>query len=113
MQPRRELMAREGFFYSGKREEERIADKLVNVEFAMIQCMGEVMQAECTSCVKHLGPWAKCIRLSGGEGEKGTCGNCRWNGQAKRCSLSNAEADTDSPRHLPVDTVVESLLTIT
>lgn len=57
MQPRRELMAREGFFFSGKREEERIANKVLNVESAMIQCVGEVMEAECTSCTKHLGPW--------------------------------------------------------
>jgi hypothetical protein len=56
MEPERELMAREGFFFSGKREEERIAERVVNVGSAMIQCVGEVMEAECTSCIKHLGP---------------------------------------------------------
>jgi hypothetical protein len=54
--PVRELMARVGFFWSGRREEERIGDRLANVESAFIQCLGEVQDPACESCRKLLGP---------------------------------------------------------
>lgn len=53
----RELMARPGFFWSGKREEERIRDRVANVESAFIQCLGEVQDPQCDSCIKLNGPW--------------------------------------------------------
>lgn len=55
--PKRELMARERFFWSEKRKDERIADRVWNVESAMIQCVGDVMEDECTSCIKHQALW--------------------------------------------------------
>ncbi|KAJ5371357.1 uncharacterized protein N7496_007449 [Penicillium cataractarum] len=86
-------MSRSGFFWSGKRQEERISERLANVESAVIQCLGEVQVDECDCCKKSYGPWAKCIRMSDGEGDLLACGNCRWNGNYKRCTFWQAEQD--------------------
>ncbi|KAI2733516.1 hypothetical protein CBS147332_531 [Penicillium roqueforti] len=55
-QPVRELMAPPGFFFSGKREEERISDGISNIESAVIQCLGVVQDHQCTNCLKFEGP---------------------------------------------------------
>lgn len=59
MDATRELMARNKFFRSGKRKEERVANRLANIESAFIQCIGEVQEEgdRCESCIKHHGPW--------------------------------------------------------
>lgn len=57
MKPVRELMARVGFFWSGKRQEERLSDRIANVESAFIYCLGEVQDPECLHCSQRLGPW--------------------------------------------------------
>ena len=41
-EPVRELRARINFFKDGMREEERIRDKLWNVESAVMYCLGEI-----------------------------------------------------------------------
>ncbi|GLI78715.1 hypothetical protein PoHVEF18_007036 [Penicillium ochrochloron] len=91
MSPKRELMAREGFFRSGKHEKERISDQLANIESAFIQCIGAVQEERCDSWVKHHGPWAKCVRLRDGQGDALACANCRWNGKFRVCSLWQQE----------------------
>lgn len=55
-QPVRELMAPPGFFFSGKREEERISDGISNIESVVIQCLGVVQDHQCTNCLKFEGP---------------------------------------------------------
>lgn len=98
----RERMAREGAFWSGKREDERIGDRIANVESAMIQCVGKVMERQCKCCRKLLGPWAKCVQVEGAEGDLLACGNCRWNGQYRRCCFwQEGQADTSSPPPRP------------
>lgn len=57
MSPKRELMAHQGFFRSGKHEEERISDQFANIESAVIQCLGDVQEDQCVDCLKHPGPW--------------------------------------------------------
>ncbi|CEO60998.1 hypothetical protein PMG11_05411 [Penicillium brasilianum] len=91
--PARELMARWNFFESGKREEERIRDRLSNVESAFMYCLGEVQDQPCRSCLKSQGPWAKCVKLPWGTEDALACANCRWNGQFQRCNFWRAAQD--------------------
>lgn len=53
---KRELMAHQGFFCSGKHEEERINDQFANIESAVIQCLGDVQEAQSVDCLTHHGP---------------------------------------------------------
>ncbi|OQD73576.1 hypothetical protein PENDEC_c014G02635 [Penicillium decumbens] len=97
MPPLREPIGREGAFWSGKRQEERIGDSIANVESAMIQCVGKVMERQCKCCRKLLGPWAKCVQVEGAEGDLLACGNCRWNKQYRRCCFwKEGQAETSS-----------------
>lgn len=54
---KRELMARFHFFMSGKRKEERVRDRISNVESALMYCLGDIQDQPCDSCLKHHGPW--------------------------------------------------------
>ncbi|KAJ6155107.1 hypothetical protein N7470_005673 [Penicillium chermesinum] len=103
--PVRELMARPGFFFSGKREEERISDKRANIESAVIQCMGEVQDPPCTSCMRLPRPlgMSKCVALADGTGDARACAGCRWNGQYKRCSIWKAAQEQSTSGDVGAD----------
>ncbi|OOQ81739.1 hypothetical protein PEBR_42972 [Penicillium brasilianum] len=74
---------------TNRRQDENIGNSLANVESAAVFCQGVVQldEKQCESCLKALGPWAKCVQREGGEGHLAACANCIWNGKHERCSL--------------------------
>jgi hypothetical protein len=56
-----------------------------NREAYLTQCVGAVSAAPCKSCSKGLGPWKQCCVAAGFL--RGSCANCHYGGEGKRCSL--------------------------
>jgi hypothetical protein len=55
----------------------------------MIQQRGKLHRAaaRCNSCVKESGPFSECISVHGHASN--VCGNCRYNGESRRCSFKS------------------------
>jgi hypothetical protein len=56
-----------------------------NREAYLTQCVGAVSPTPCKSCSKGLGPWKQCCVAAGFL--RGSCANCHYGGEGKRCSL--------------------------
>jgi hypothetical protein len=56
-----------------------------NREAYLAQCVGAVSATPCKSCSKGLGPWKQCCVVV--DFLRGSCANCHYGGEGKRCSL--------------------------
>jgi hypothetical protein len=56
-----------------------------NREAYLAQCVGAVQTAPCKPCLKGQGPWKGCVVVTGFL--KGSCANCHYNGEGRRCSF--------------------------
>ncbi|KAJ5936112.1 hypothetical protein N7454_005410 [Penicillium verhagenii] len=73
-----------GSFYT------RLNTKLANIESAVIQCVGPIIEDPdemCENCKKRNGPFPFCVRVDGVP----NCGNCHWMGQSRRCSFNTGQ----------------------
>ncbi|KAJ5936758.1 hypothetical protein N7466_003208 [Penicillium verhagenii] len=67
----------------------RINYSTINVEAAVMQCVGTIIQDPqemCHSCSRRYGPFAFCVRVDGVQ----DCGNCHWSRQSYRCSFNTS-----------------------
>jgi hypothetical protein len=56
-----------------------------NREAYLVQCVGVLQATPCKSCSKGLGPWKQCCVVA--DFLRGSCANCHYGGEGKRCSL--------------------------
>jgi hypothetical protein len=56
-----------------------------NREAYLVQCVGALSAPPCKPCSKGLGPWKQCCIVT--DFLKGSCANCHYSGEGKRCSL--------------------------
>lgn len=62
-----------------------ILKRAANVESMSMTLAGTEVETPCSSCERGRGPYTRCIVVPGMG--KGSCSNCRYNGQGTRCSF--------------------------
>ncbi|KAJ5473030.1 hypothetical protein N7530_007031 [Penicillium desertorum] len=61
-----------------------IPDRTENIEAALMQVVGTVMEVQCMPCQEGCGPFTHCVTVVGAE-EVTCCANCHFRSQDTRC----------------------------
>ncbi|KOS36513.1 hypothetical protein ACN38_g12740 [Penicillium nordicum] len=82
--PHREPSWRSHRHWTNSTEDGMISDRTENIEAALMQVVGIVMEVQCVPCQEGCGPFTHCVTVVGAE-EVTCCANCHFRSQDTRC----------------------------